>query len=229
MPTTTPSLFASITISDWVLIGTTLFLAGVAFVAPYVVEILKYRFYSAKMEFKFAHVPPDCHRTEMRGATTGFPVYYFRFRVLNKGKVQAEQCEAVLENIFKENSAGKLKEMQGFSPISLKWSGTQDSIYSTIQPGRESFCDIGRIHHPSHEPQSAYYDIQPEEKRQNKFFFELPIRHYSQWDCLTPGKYEVQISIYSKNAKKISKKFKIVWSGNWKDKESDMLNELSIS
>ncbi len=215
-------------ISEWVLIGTTLLLASVAFLAPYVIERWKYRFYSAKLAFKFYHTPPYCHITQMREAGVYFPVYYFRFKVVNNGKVQAEQCEAVLEKIWKENSAGKFKEFTGFSPVSLKWSGTQMLKYLTIQPGREIFCDIGRIHHPNHEQGSVYKGISEEEKRENKFFFELPERFYAQWDCLIPGKYQIEVVIYSKNAEKISGKFKIIWSGIWKDEESEMLNELVI-
>lgn len=214
--------------SNWVSISTTIFLGGMALLAPYLIEKWKYRFYSAKLNFKFFHKPPYCHQTEMRGSSVCFPVYYFRFKVTNSGKLQAEQCEVVLEKIWKENSAGKLKEYDNFSPVSLKWSGTGSIKYLTIQPGREVFCDIGRIQHPNYEPESVYKDISEQEKNQNKFFFELPERFFSQWDCLVMGKYEVEISVYSKNAKKISRKFKINWSGSWKDKEAEMLNELVI-
>lgn len=216
-------------ISDWVLIGTTSLLSITAFIAPYIIERWKHRFYSARLIFKFFHSPPYCHKTEMRGGDIKFCVYYFRFKIVNIGNVQAEQCEAVIERIWKENSAGELKEFSGFSPVSLKWSGTIADKYFTIQPEREFFCDIGRIHHPSHEPKSLYKDIKPDEIDQNKFFFEFPERYFAQWDCLIPGKYEIEISVYSKNAKKNIRRFKIVWSGIWKDQESDMLNELVIS
>ena len=216
-------------VSDWVLIGSTIILGALALLAPYVVERWKYKFYSARLEFIFSHTPPYCHITQMRGAGANFPVYYFRFIVLNNGRVQAEQCEAVIEKIWKENSAGQLKEFIGFSPVWLKWSGTEGTKYSTIQPGRKIFCDMGRIHQPDHEPESAYRAIKEEEIRQNKFFFEWPERFYAQWDCLIPGKYQIDIAIYSKNAKRISRKFNITWSGNWKNLESEMLNELVIS
>jgi hypothetical protein len=216
-------------VSDWVLIGSTLFLGGLALLAPYVIEKWKYRFYSAKLNFVFYHKPPFCHITQMRGAGIDFPVYYFRFIVVNKGKVQAEQCETILEKIWKYDSAGKLKEIRGFSPVSLKWSGPERGKALTIQPGREVFCDIGRIQHPNYEPESVYRNISPQEQKQNKFFFELPERYYAQWDCLLPGKYQIRIAVYSKNAKKISRIFKISWSGIWKDQESEMFNELVIS
>lgn len=216
-------------ISDWVLIGSTVFLGAMALLAPYVIEKWKYKFYSAKLDFKFFHKPPYCHITEMRNPSMRFPVYYFRFIAINNGKVQAEQCEAVLERIWKENSNSDLKEFNGFSPVSLKWSGVEKNKFMTIQPGREIFCDIGRIQHPSYEPTSSYKDITEQEKRQNKFFFELPERFFAQWDCLTPGRYEIEVAIYSKNARKINRRFKISWSGDWKDQEPEMLNELVIS
>ncbi|HRY82709.1 MAG TPA: hypothetical protein P5232_03345 [Candidatus Moranbacteria bacterium] len=215
--------------SDWVLIGTTLFLGAMALLAPYLIEKWKYRFYSAKLNFKFFHKPPYCHQTEMRSGSIRFPVYYFRFKVVNDGKVQAEQCEAVLEKIWKENSAGELKKYNGFSPVSLKWSGIGGIKYLTIQPGREIFCDIGRIQHPNHESFSVYKGISEQDSRKNKFFFEFPDIFFSQWDCLVPGKYEIEVAVYSKNAKRISRRFKISWSGEWKDRESEMLNELTIS
>jgi len=216
-------------VSDWVLIGATLFLGSIALLAPYIIEKWKYRFYSAKLDFIFFHRPPFCHITQMRGAGADFAVYYFRFKIVNIGKIQADQCEVVVENILKEDETKRLKEFIGFSPVWLKWSGTQNIRYLSIQPDREVFCDIGRIHHPDHEPKSAYRNITEKERKQNKFFFEWPERFYSQWDCLLPGKYQIKIAIYSKNAKKIIKKFNIAWSGIWKDQESVMLNELVIS
>lgn len=213
--------------SDWVLIGTTSFLGAMALLAPYIIERWKYEFYSANLSFEFFHKTPYCHKTAMGTQDFKFPVYYFRFIVANSGKTQAEQCEAVLEIIRKENSGGELREIEGFSPVSLKWSAMTEK-YLTIQPGRKIFCDIGRIHNPKYKPDSVYKDITEQDKKQNKFFFELPNRPFAQWDCLIPGKYEIEIAVYSKNAKKISRRFKISWSGIWKDQESEMLNELVI-
>lgn len=216
-------------ISDWVLIGATLFLGIIALLAPRSIEKWKHRFYSARLDFIFFHKPPFCHITQMKGAGVDFPVYYFRFKIVNNGKTQADQCEVVVENIWKEDETKKLEEIIGFSPVWLKWSGTEKTRYLNIQPERKVFCDMGRIHHPDHEPDSVYRNITAEEREQNKFFFEWPERFHSQQDCLLPGKYRIKIAVYSKNAKKISKKFNIAWSGVWKDQEPEMLNELVIS
>jgi hypothetical protein len=123
-----------------------------ALAGPYLHEIWKHKFFAPKLPFEFFHRPPYCHSTEMNTSSGKVPVYYFRFVVVNEGKTQAEQCEAVLQMIRKENSAGELEEWVDFSPVSLRWSGVRDSKYVTIQPGRKIFCDIGRINHPQHEP-----------------------------------------------------------------------------
>ncbi|MGD9129639.1 MAG: hypothetical protein PVJ09_04095 [Candidatus Woesebacteria bacterium] len=68
-----------------------------------------------------------------------------------------------------------------------------------------------------------------EEKQDlSKFVFELPGRYYAQADCLTRGRYKITISVYGKNAKKITRNFFISWSGNWKDNTNDMFKELVI-
>jgi len=215
-------------VSEWVLIGTTLLLAAVAFIAPYAVEKWKHKFYSAKLNFKFIHIPPYSHITEMRGAGFSSSVYYFRLKIVNDGKVQAEQCEVVLEKIWKKNDSGELVELSGFSPVSLKWSSPSMEKYPTIQPGREIFCNIGSIYPPDYQPVSQYRSITDEQNRENKFFLEIYERYYAQWDCLVPGKYQIELAIYSKNTNKISKRFKIIWTGVWKDEEDEMLDELVI-
>jgi|GEM_PF-299238 hypothetical protein len=182
-----------------------------------------------ELVFKFSHSHKYYQITEWKWEERGikYLVCYIMFGVENKGKIKAEQCKTVLEKIWKENSVGKSEELE-LSPVPLKCSGTQDSIYSTIQPSEEVIYDIGHVNHPGHEGLSEYRAISEDQKKQNKFFFELPRKPYSQWDCLVPGKYKIQISVYSDNAEKLTRKFEIVWSGVWKDKEPDMFKELVI-
>ena len=195
------------------------FAVVVALITPYLIEVWKYKFYSAKLVINFSNSPPYCHITKMGG---NIPIYYFRFKVSNNGKTQAERCEAVLEKIWEIDNLGKVREWERFSPIPLKWSGPEKEQYFTIQPERTVFVDIGRIYEYSQQFKSVYYT----KNNQNKFFFELPNgRPYAQPDCLLPGKYKIQISIYSNNAKKITREFEIDWIGNWDKEESVMLNK----
>jgi len=213
---------------------------------------------------KYSHESPFYHLTEMRGEGPSYPSYYFRFKIKNEGKLQAEQCEAVLEKIWEKDAGGNLIEDKIFSPTSLTWAGTKET-HLTIQPEREIFCDIGHIHHPTREERSVYYsndrsldandrlygfrhtgfsntitnsfsspganpsNLSKEDNRKSNFFFEFSQRFHAYRDCLLPGKYQIEIAVYSANSKRTSKRFKIYWSGNWKDDESEMLSEVVIS
>lgn len=220
-------ILARVSISDWVMIVATLFLGSVALVTPFIAELIRRWFNSAKLAIDFSHSPPYCHQTRM---DKNVPVYYFRFKVINRGRIQAERCEAVLEKIWEKDSSDKFVEWNQFSPMPLKWSGPKKEQYFTIQPDREVFVDIGKVFYPKHQIESSYFLIKDDQKKLNKFFFEMPSgRPYAQWDCLIPGKYKIQVSIYSNNAKKITRKFELEWSGVWEDDPPDMLNELVIS
>jgi len=212
----------------WVQISSTIILAGTAFLAPYLIEKWKFRYRSPKLKIKFELAPPGCHLTQWNRDGTKFPVYYFRFLVENYGKTQADACEAILEKIFSENSAGEMIEYKNFTPVNLKWSGVRNPIEKTIQPDRKVFCDLGRIHHPSYNYKSMYKNFPKKDQASNKFVFELPEVYYSQWDCLIPGRYKIIVSIYSKNAEKVTRQFAVLWTGKWQDYESNMFNQLVI-
>lgn len=219
---------AQISISDWVQIASIIVLGSIAFLAPYVIERWKIKYRSPRLKIKFKFSPPGCHQTLWNEGGTKTPVYYFRFLVKNFGRSQANICEAVLEKIFKENGAGEMIQDKKFTPVNLKWSGLRNPIERTIQPDREMYCDLGRIHHPNHNYQSLYKNFLTKDQALNKFVFELPERYYSGLDCLIPGKYKLIVSIYSNNAKKTTRQFNLSWTGKWQDEESDMFNELVI-
>jgi len=183
------------------------------------------------LHIKFKLAPPDCHKTKKQGGNVSFPVYYFRFLVENIGKTQAEGCEIVLERISIQNEQGNFIEYKNYTPVNLKWTGSRNPYERTIQPERGIYCDLGRIHHPDYSYQSIYVNITEKEKKVNKFAIALaPYEYYySQWDSLTPGKYQLVVSVYSRNAKKVTRKFDLTWSGNWKDEDKDMFKELVIA
>lgn len=226
--------------------STTLILAGSAYVVALLTTFLsprmgdKYYRPQLHIKFKFGMGSLHSHQTtmKMRQTRESFPVYYFLFSVVNDGVRQADDCEAILEKIWEEDSAGELQPVKEFIPVNLKWSGEdpdkdfRGACFKTIYPkGREIFCDIARIKHPSQKDRSAWRGLSEEDQQKNKFFFELPRRYFCGWDCLMPSKYpyHIQISAYSKNGGKATEKFKIRWSGNWEDTEEKMFKEIVIS
>lgn len=178
------------------------------------------------LKILFKEEAPACHKTGLGGKV---PVYYFRFIVKNTGNKQAEDCEAYLEKIKKLNDSGIYEEYKNFTPVNLKWSGVREPIQRTIYPDKETYCDLGKVVEQPQMYESRYVNATDSDQKLNKFIFELPEVYYSQWDCLLPGKYTITISIYSRNAKKVTRDFEIFWSGNWKSEDSEMFKELVIS
>ena len=146
----------------------------------------------------------------------------------NKGKTQARLCEVVLEKIWRVDSGKKLVK-EKYSSVNLSWVVERQNRvqFISINPGRCIFCDIGHVSKKIE--QSEWINITKEEQKKRKFFLELRSRFYAQRDCFPPGKYVIQAAVYSENAPKIEKKFKITWTGNWKETEEEMFGkELKI-
>lgn len=202
-------------LSTW---GPSVLLAISAFLVAYFGVHIRHWYLRPKLDFRFEFKRPFFRLIPTRRGL----FYYVTFAVTNNGRTQANDCEAVLEKIWRkaesaENSCEWCKWR--ILPVNLKWSGensTKDfkaACFKTVYPGgREVFCDIGYIMAGS-----------------DKFCFELPRQFLGQSDALMSGKYKIQISIYAKNARKITRTFKISWSGKWEDKEEKMSREIVVS
>ena len=172
-----------------------------------------------EIKIEFANERPYCRHAKTE---TGLRPYYGHFAVINSGQTPADDCEAVLERVWdssNEKKNSEWEEWKNFIPCNLKWSGEdrhkdfERACFKTVYPGeRRYFCDIGRV--------DEGYDI---------FNFELSRAFLSQVNCLSRGKYKIQISVYSKNAAKVTKKFVVEWSGVWKEKQKDMEKSLEIN
>ena len=51
---------------------------------------------------------------------------------------------------------------------------------------------------------------------------------FAQPNRLPPGKYRLDIVVYSENANEARRSFVVTWSGKWKDDEVNMFKELVI-
>lgn len=221
--------------SDWVMIGTALFLGFCALFVPFLAELIKRKLFAPQLSIEFSQTHPYCHLTK-RG--DGSLVYYFRFGVLNEGKSQARFCEAILEELWLADSSGKFIPDENFSPVNLTWVGQYEQRkeylitkqFVDINPKRKIFCDIGHISSPDFQKRAEKSQFYLEKNSEElKFFFDTSVKFFSQRDCVSPGRAKIKISIYSENAPKCEKYFQIVWSGNWKDREQDMFREIVIS
>jgi hypothetical protein len=210
--------------------GTTLFLGAVALSAPYIVELLKKKYYAPDLQIEFKHNPPYSRQSITRA---GWLAYYSQFCVENKGKSPAKSCEAILEELWLSNSRGKFVKEKNFLPVNLEWAIYHQqpgghlikTIFENIKPDGKKYCGIGHIRHLNDSSEkSVFYRDKPE----HKFFLDVRPKLHAQPDCILPGKAKIKIGVYAANAPKIERNFVIKWSGNWKDEEEDMLKEIKI-
>jgi len=220
--------------SDWVLIGTSLFLGFVALFVPYLAELVKRRAFTPELLIIHDNQPPFSLKTfwsNRRNPEIKDPVYFFRFRVSNEGKSQARRCEAIIENLWLFDSSGKPQIIEKFSPVHLRYDeiGTR---FVDINPERKIFWNIGHISSSSRQKQSEsnlFIDVPGDHSDQLRLLFDLLEYPHSQPNCLVPGKYGICIKVYSENAGTHEFFLQIDWSGKWQSVEKDMLREIVIT
>jgi len=189
-------------------------------------EIFKFWIRKPEIKIEFKDKDPYCRYEKEKEEGKGPGPYWCHFVVVNNGGRQADDCEAVLEKIWDpkkgEKDRSKWPERKSWIPVNLKWSTEKffrRKYYKTIYPGgRRYFCDIGRVNKKT--------DGKPD--NDENFAFELSGTFISQDIFLKPGSYEIQISVYSKNAAKVTKKFRIDWCGGWKGTQKEMQKRLEI-
>lgn len=231
-------LSSSLDTQDGVLIGTTLFLGFVALFVPYFSELIKRYYFAPSIIIEFDEKSPDCHKTICKtwDPQTGEiiydePFYQFRFRVKNEGKSQAKKCEVVVQKLFLSNSAGNFKPYMPYTPVNLNWGSGNDKFVD-INPQRTFFCDLLSI--PSNSQQKRLVEsgkyINPPETSPYEYGIILNVQNifFSQPNRLPKGKYKVELNVFSENCKLIKASFEISWSGNWKDDENNMFQEIVI-
>ncbi len=182
------------------------------------IEVIKSWIQKPEIKIEFTNEVPYCRHAKTE---RGLGPYYCHFAVVNSGQTPANDCEAVLERVWdssNEKKNSKWEEWKNFIPCNLKWSAEdpdkdfERACFKTIYPGeRRYFCDIGRV--------NEKHDI---------FIFELSRFFLSQVNYLLRGKYKIQISVYSKNAAKVTKKFVIDWCRKWRRTQPEMQECLKI-
>ena len=222
-----------LTPTDWVLIGSTLFLGIIAIIAPYGAELLKRSFLAPKLLISFRQSPPICRLASRRSISTPtsvVPSYEFHFQVKNRGKSQARQVEAVLEDIWIYDTSGKPSRIKDFVSVKLRYDN-EGTRFVDINPERQILWNLGYILSSPQHPwiRNELLINAPEGEEDGlRFFLDLLERPFEQPNCFLPGIYGIKVVIYSENAKPSEVNFKIVWSGNWKETEKEMFQEIVI-
>jgi hypothetical protein len=226
-----------ITISDQVLIGTTLFLGVIAMLTPWLGEGIKAWWAKPKLKIGFSATPPACHRTRLvvgwsPAQLSGHDAFYFRFDVTNEGRSQARKSEAVLEELWIADAAGNLQQYERLTPVTLPWGSAQGDFVN-INPSRRFYCDFLTL--PDREAQEILSATGNYVNPPDAADFPIGIvictkaAFFSQPNRLPPGRYRLTVAIYSENADTVRASFDVAWSGTWKHDERDIHRECVVT
>jgi hypothetical protein len=227
---------SDVTVSDWVLICTTLLLALSAFLTPLVGDAIKGHWLRPQIRISYVPHPPGAHRTRLDirlspSQVEPQSVYYFRFAVENVGKTQAQKCEAVIEELWVRNDKGGLERLPHYGPSAMVW-GAGYSDFININPTRTFYCDF--LSAPNHAAQGRidlfgqYVDLSTVPEGKLGLVISARDAFYSQPNRLPPGYYRFKIAIFSANADTARAVFEVDWHGDWHDSEPLMLESVPI-
>lgn len=215
----------------WVTGIGTLFLGIVALWGTALIDFLK----RPQLNIIYHHQPPNCHKTEDQRGGNSYPVYIFRFKVINVGKTVAKDCQAVLEILAEVGGKGHvINPHKGYTPANILWGSGFYTDTIDIYPNRPYYCGLCRI--PSAKFQNTYKtDDGYVDPTGLKFSLGLILeihkgfKFFSQPNRLPAGNYQLTIAIYSSNVAPCKRTFTINWSGKWSEQIEIMRKEISIT
>jgi len=219
---------SDISVSDWVLIASTLFLGALALITPVIADGLKHWWSKPQLKITYVPHPPGAHKTRLDISRPGFhgkqfSIYYFRFAVENTGKSQARRCEAVIEEVWHANERGGLERLRNYGPTAMVW-GAGYGNFVDINPTRRYYCDFLAVPEPHAQQALAetYVPLTPYPVDGLGLVISGTIPFYSQPNRLPPGQYRIRVAIFAENTDAVRGSFEIDWPGQWHDDEATM-------
>ena len=180
-----------------------------------------------KIQF-FPNDKRDCHATAFTNQLNGVVIaktHYFRFRVMNIGYKTADGVEVSLEEVRKYKNR-KYELDKDFMPLRLFWSHWRERRFELdIPSGTYRHCDFGFVL----EPRKSVLGVPSSIADAHQFWFDVFIRPNTGKTSLSPGRYEITIGAFGKNANKATLKIEMEWIGGWQDNIEDLYsNNLKI-
>jgi len=173
-----------------------------------------------KLTIEFDLKAPYCSRTPfyafLEKGTVSTEAYYFRVKIINKGKTSAKFCEVVMTELLVETD-NNWHEVNFFQQVNLRWdTGKTKDAYIALNPSPVGMlCDIGHIS-KQYEPTLFHLD------------YLYTIGGYQPSVLAPSAKYRFTLGVISENGKFVTRKFEFHWTGLWKDKDEEMFKEVTI-
>ena len=154
------------------------------------------------------------------------PAFYFRMRVKNKGKTQAEKVQIIAEQLYrKDKKSGKFEKDKTFLPMRVKWTHWESGepvVITDLNPKMGRHCDIGYIEEPRRRLEAPLPGVSAGE---TLLSLELEKKPNTRSHLLIPGDYLLELIISPANANPIKKVLAIKLTGDWRDTEEEMFRD----
>ena len=206
--------------AEWALVYCTIALICVTFflfIVAVFQEKIKNYFFKPELDCQLLlnTNEPDCHLLH------SVKVYYFRFRIINNGKISAKNVEVILKDLRKKE--GKILLSQDnllWSTLDKKASKSGEAAsfeermyWNYISPDTYQYCNLCSIKAPKDENESSIV-----------FSVYWPTVDYLH--ILPPDTYYFDIIIGAENViKSKRKKYKLEYNGKWTEDEDEMFKE----
>lgn len=166
-----------------------------------------------------------------------FNSYYFRAIVFNKGNISANNVEVIINDvsIYEKD---KWIPKKDFVYENLIWSSFtpqgEVKIYCEyISPKTGQYINIGHIFDPKYYRGRDYKELfgadnprfHLEDVDEVLFIFDVNMKSIGQYYIVKPGRYRFNITVGSANAKSVTQKYELNFSGKWNEDETIMTNQ----
>lgn len=183
--------------------------------------------------------PPDCAKVIMtsvvqRTALTQMSTecYWLRIWVKNSGKTRAEKVQVFAAELSKRAADGTFRIIDGFVPMNLRWSHSQNPIEAPeifaegISPGMGKHCDLGYIIDPAHRSAIRIGEDLPGLPAGNTLVaLELELKPNTLSHLIPPGTYRLLVRIAAANCRPVARTIEMTITGEWFSDEKRMLSE----
>jgi hypothetical protein len=172
-----------------------------------------------KLQIGINFYPPDCHKTKAGIYDKKFDAYWFRLYVKNEGKSTAKDIEVSIEKVEKRID-DKWQIYPAFLLSNLVWTHINVPTLTNLLPGTMKNVDLGYIVDPQ-----VYYDPSTKNIPENVFNVIISVEPITGYNKLAVGDYRFSIIAGAANCKIKREKFSVVFSKDWQNDETKMLNE----
>lgn len=157
-----------------------------------------------KLEIEIRLESPDCHQTIWAPTLGGvasshsYLVYYYRFKVWNKGQISSEKVEVMLTKVYSEKD-GKFERDKTFPQDNLNWGsifkdGRPIIHYNNISPGTCKLCVLGHVWNPRFREEDPYgtlpFSVEPAE---SVFCFDVSFVSNLKYFYRRKGTYGIEL------------------------------------